>query len=902
MIGSTISHFKITAKLGEGGMGEVYRATDTTLDREVAIKLLPEEVAADAERMARFEREAKVLASLNHSNISSIYGLEGAEGKQFLVLELVEGETVEDRIKRGPVPLEEALELARQMIDGIEAAHERGIVHRDLKPANVKVTPQGQVKVLDFGLAKALDTAPLSSGSEPLLSQSPTLTAQMTGVGVLLGTAAYMSPEQARGDVVDARSDVWSFGVVFFEMLAGKSVYSGGTVSDVLAGILAREPEWEDLPKKIPTSIRRLLERCLDKDIRERYQAIGEVRIALRKFLDDDQVEEEGAGAHTKTASLPNRRAIQAMAAALAISLLVAFGALWKASKPEARPLVKFALAPPEGLDLQMDDRVLLDLSADGQKIVFTAIGDGVEHQLYLRELGSLESEPIAGTVGALNPFFSPDGNWIGFSDNNELKRVASSGGVPLTLAEMGVSRGGTWLPDGTIVYPAGTEGGLLRISADGGEPVTLTELDETRQERTHRWPHALTDGSAVLFTSDTYASTEFYDDARIEAVSVEDGRRVVLLEGTSRARYLPPDRLIYARGGSLFTIPFDSKKLQTTGPPKLVLQEVLTDVSSGAAQFSTATNGTLAYVRGFLLEGTRELVWMDRSGTAESLGLDAGNHQELSLSPDGQLAALSTGGTGNLDMWVVDLARSTLSRLTFEGLNEYPTWTPDGESIAYASSVDGVNPKPYWKPADGSGEAELLWDVERPARPSTFSPDGKFLVLDVDSESGHSDLWLMPLDGDRTPTPFLDSEAQEWMASFSPDGRWLAYASNESGRHEVFIRAFPGPGGRWQVSRNGGYEPRWSADGKILFFRNSIDRSIYEVEIDATSNLKIGTARVAFSGASAAPWASTYSVSKDGKRCLMLRSSTLNDRSQATISVFLNWASNLQNTLAGSG
>jgi Tol biopolymer transport system component len=403
-----------------------------------------------------------------------------------------------------------------------------------------------------------------------------------------------------------------------------------------------------------------------------------------------------------------------------------------------------------------------------------------------------------------------------------------------------------------------------------------------------------------VLFTSDTYASTEFYDDARIEAVSVADGRRVVVLEETSRARYLAPNRLVYARGGSLFVIPFDPKKLEVSGPPKLALQEVLTDVSSGAVQFSTAANGTLAYVRGQLVEGTRELVWVERDGSAQSLGIDEGNHQEVSLSPDNRLAAVSTGGSGNLDIWVADLERSTISRLTFEGLNENPMWTPDGERVAYSSSVDGANPKPYWKPADGSGAAEVLWDADRPARPSAFSPDGKYLVLNVDSESGLSDLWLLPLEGERTPTPLLDSQASETMANFSPDGRWLAYSSNESGRSEVFVRAFPELGGRWQVSRNGGSEPRWSADGKKLFYRYGVERVIYEVDIEAGSSLKIGEAKIVFSGASAAPWSSTYSIGSDGERSLMLRSSSLNERSQATISVFLNWASSLNKKLSG--
>jgi serine/threonine protein kinase len=900
LIGKTLSHFKITGKLGEGGMGEVYRAIDTTLDREVAIKLLPDEVASDSERLARFEREAKVLASLNHSNISSIYGLEGAEDKRFLVLELVEGETLEERIKRGPVPLEEALELARQMVDGIEAAHEKGIVHRDLKPANVKVTPQGQVKVLDFGLAKALDTAPMSSGSEPLLSQSPTLTAQMTVAGVLLGTAAYMSPEQARGDVVDERSDVWSFGVVLFEMLAGKSVYSGGTVSDVLAGILAREPEWDDLPEELPISVRRLLERCLDKDIRERYQAIGEVRIALRNFserLDESAIEVDP---QLSVDSPRKARSTRWLLATLALGLLAAVGAWWNASRPVEEPLISFSVGPPPDGSILVNDRVLLDVSPDGRRLVFVASTAEGEHQLYLRNLDSQELKALAGTGGALDPFFSPDGNWIGFSTDNELKRVAVSGGVPLVLAKMGISRGGTWLPDGTIVFTEGTSGGLVRISAEGGEPETLTELDDERNERTHRWPSALPDGSAVLFTSDTYETTEFYDDARIEAVSTETGRRVVVLEGTSKARYLAPDQLIFARDGSLFTVPFDLRKLQVTGSPKLVLQEVLTDVSSGAVQFAVSAVGTFSYVSGQLMQGSRSLAWVDRSGAVENVGIEEGNYQEVRLSPDHRRAVVNSNSSSGLDIWVVDLERSTMNRLTFAGTNIQPAWSPDGTMIAYGASLESGNYKPYWKPASGSGEAELLWDTDQQAFPRSFSPDGEFLMLNVDGPNGRSDLWSLSMVGERQAVPFLTTPANELMPSFSPDGRWIAYASDESGRAEIYVTAFPRAAGKWQVSRNGGWEPLWAEDGRRLYYRGRGNMMV-EVEIETTSTVVIGPERVLFSGTLGGPLVNTYSIGKGAERFLLLRASSADDQTPAEISIYLNWVSNL-NKLLGAG
>jgi serine/threonine-protein kinase len=569
MIGTSLTHFKITAKLGEGGMGEVYRAEDSKLGREVALKVLPEIFAQDEDRMARFAREAQVLASLNHPQIAGIYQVEQSESVHFLVMELVEGETLAERIARGPLPKEEALRIALQMALALEEAHERGIVHRDLKPANVKITPQGQVKVLDFGLAKALEDDPSDADSKPGLAHSPTLTAQMTGVGVLLGTAAYMSPEQARGDQADRRSDIWAFGIVLTEMLTGKTVYAGKTLSDTLAGVLAREPEWEALPEDTPRSVRRLLERCLAKDLRERLQAIGEARIAIENHLEDPDAEQAETITAAEVAKIPAWRSALpwGLAGLLAVALL---GSLF-VFRPEAATT---ATAAPMRMGISLPEQKTIFrgygssavLSPDGRRVAYV-FSQGVNYEIYLHSLDQWEGTALTSAAGEgrpYQPFFSPDGDWIGFVTPSELKKVPVSGGTPITLASVNLPRGASWAADGTIVFAPTPRGGLHRLPSAGGESEPLTVLDEEKGEASHRWPQVLPGGKGILFTSHT-GTSNFYD-ANIEVVVLETGERRVLHRGGTFGRYVESGHLVYVNGGTLFAVPFDLERLDVTG------------------------------------------------------------------------------------------------------------------------------------------------------------------------------------------------------------------------------------------------------------------------------------------------------------------------------------------------
>ena len=906
MIGTTLSHFKITAKLGEGGMGEVYLAEDTKLGREVAIKVLPDAVADDPERLARFQREAKVLASLNHPNIAGIHSLEAAgprAGRQddevgagslqavnFLVMELASGEDLSNSIAAGPIPLERALFIARQIAEALEGAHEKGIVHRDLKPANVKVTAQGEVKVLDFGLAKALDPATGSPESQNL-SLSPTLTAQMTQAGVLLGTAAYMSPEQARGQEADKRADIWAFGVVLMEMLSGSTVYCGDTVSDTLAGILAREPEWEALPEDTPVSVRQLVERCLEKDATQRLRDVGEARIAIDRYLADPRSDELSAGIDT-AAPPASKNVLTWLAAALAVALVASlwFG-LGRKAEPEAAEVTRFSVVPPMGSSFFQQALTSLDISRDGRRIVFVARNDNGDRHLYLKDLAEPGIRQMAYTENGRGPFFSPDGEWVAFYTSNDLRSVRVDGGSPQILTEIINSRGADWSEDGTVIFTDSTASGLRTIPERGGEVEVLTTLDEDRGERTHRFPHVLPGGKAVLFTSDTFETTEYYDDARIEVVTVEDGQRKVLLEGTSHARYVPPGFLLYARGGSVFSVPFDKDTLEILGDPSLVLQSVSTDIASGAVQFSTSDNGTLIFVPGDLSRVNRGLAWVDLTGGIEEIGIEPGAHFAVSLSPDGSRAAVVSGMSRTHDLWIADLERTTMSRLTFEGETTLGAWTRDGSRVAFGSSRERTHSRSFWKPADGSGEAELLLDSGFPSFPNSFSPEDKFLALhDLKPDRG-SDVVVVPVGGDGELIAFAATRFIEWQPDFSPDGEWLVYCSDESGgNYEIYVRAFPGPGGKWQISREGGVDPRWSRTGDAIYYREG--STLLRVPIDTSSGFQIGIAERISNELLPRQEGNAYDVAADGR--VIIVSSPLDETTREEIAVVVNWASEL--------
>jgi serine/threonine-protein kinase len=816
MIGQTVAHYTILDKLGEGGMGEVWRAEDTKRGRHVAIKLLPEAFTADGERLARFEREARVLAAFEHPRIASIYGLEDFEGRKLLVMQVAEGETLAERIDSGPVPVDQALKVALQISEALEAAHDKGIIHRDLKPSNIKLSSDGQVTVLDFGLAKALEYIGSSSGSGPQsLSLSPTMTADMTGQGVLLGTAAYMSPEQARGESADRRADIWAFGVVLMEMLTGNRVYAGKTLSDTLAGVLAREPEWGDLPGDTPAPVRRLLERCLDKEAGQRLQAIGEARIAIERYLEDptgNDVAEDTAGASPVRRFLP--WAVAGVAVIALISSLAVFGSRGGATNQSMR--LEVALTE-DNLFVPLGATAVL--SPDGMRIVYVTETDSGQ-TLSVRSLDQLEGTPLLsgnGPTRPYHPFFSPDGQWVGFATTEQLKKVPITGGTPISLCKVNRSRGASWGPNNTIVVAPENGSGLFMVSAAGGELQPLTTLDSEKGEVSHRWPQVVP-GDAVIFTSMPQGSASA-DGGVIESVSLETGERTVLHRGGSYGRWVPSGHLVYSRENTLFAMPFDIKEMKATGSPAPIVQGVTASSGNGGTQISFSDTGALAYVSGEIGVPEYPVMMMDRNGVVSTLWEEPGAYANPKLSPDGRRLSMTVLRDGNWDVWVYDLERKVSTRLTFhDGYDGDQVWSPDGEYLTFTSDRDGPE-NPYRKRADGSGEAERLAEIESDFWATSWSPDGKWILGEIQSTS--FDLWAIPADGSGEPVEYLATEFFERFPAISPDGRWVAYMSDESGREEVYVRPFPFAAGKWQVSDGGGGWPSWSPDGSEIFYRS---------------------------------------------------------------------------------
>jgi eukaryotic-like serine/threonine-protein kinase len=901
MIGKKLGPYEITGKLGEGGMGEVYRATDANLKREVAIKVLPGAFTQDPARLDRFAREAQILAQLHHPHIASIFGLETEGGVRGLVMELVEGPTLGERLERGPLPVEEALPIARQIAEALELAHDKGIIHRDLKPQNVKLTPKGQVKVLDFGLAKAMDPAGSDSSASPLASptmmNSPTLTAAMgTQLGVILGTAAYMAPEQARGQAVDKRADIWAFGVVLYEMLTGAKLFAAETVSDTLAGVLKTVIDLDLLPAETPGAIRRLLRRCLERNPKKRLHDVADARIVIDEVL-AGEIEEA-----TATAPPGDRQpTLTRLLAAAGVALALGGAAGWLLHRPPAASPAtgsRWALAIPDGLSLSTAEFPQLALSRDGTlqaAVVLDANGDS---HLLLRSSNEFEARLMPETARAVSPFFSPDGRWLGFFRDAALMKVPVSGGPAVRLAEAAIgSRGASWGNDGFIYFTPDATGPIRRVSENGGQVEAVTQLDETRNERTHRWPEVLPGDDVVIFTDDTQSSTEYYDDARIEAVRLSTGERRVLVEGSSQARYAPSGHLVFARGGSLFGVPFDARSLAVSGSPFEIAQGVSTDVGSGGVQFALSQSGAAIWTPGTVMAGYR-IVWMDSDGTETATAVPPAPYNELALSPDGGRAALVGGQGGISDLWVSDLVRGTLTRLTFGEFATSPTWTPDGSQIAYGtfSRASGEGTwKILLKRADGSRDAVELISDSAILYPSSFTPDGRTLLLDryqpgsAPGEAG--DIWSLSLDGEREPQPVVEGSFLETEASVSPDGKWLAYVSNEGGRNSVFVRPYPAGEGRWQISFPQGVEPRWSRDGREMFYRAAID--LYRVPIDTSAGFSAGRPTLVFEGAASGTSVHSYSPSADGARFFTFRQSE-SVGSQRTLYVDLAFAPRL--------
>jgi serine/threonine-protein kinase len=858
---------KILAALGAGGMGEVYRAKDTTLNREVALKVLSPSLANDAAYMARFQREAQLLASLNHPNIAILYGLETSGDTRALVMELVEGPTLADRIRIAPIPQDEALPIARQIAEALAAAHERGIVHRDLKPANVKVTPEGTVKVLDFGLAKALDEEPPAPGSV----NSSTLTMAATRAGVILGTAAYMPPEQAKGKRVDKRADIWAFGVVLFEMLTGKPMHSAETIPETLASVMRDEPRWQTLPTNTPPAIRRLLRRCLDKDPKRRLRDIGDAIIEI----DDAQAGSEAPA--TPSAANFARSWLLWTAGALALALAVTAALLYRATRPVAQPLLRLSL--DLGPDAWLARGTIGDgmsLSSDGKRLVFTVRAPDGRLRLATRRLDQSQITMLGGAEGAA-PFFSPDGQWIGFGADGKLKKILVEGGAPVTLCE-GAGPGASWGDDGNIISALGPASGLFRVPSAGGTPKPVTQLDQKKGERTHRWPQVLPGSRAVLFTSHTARGS--YEDANIDVVALTTGQRKTVQTGGFCGRYLPSGHLVYIHQSTLFAAPFDLARLAVTGTPVPVLENVSNTAYMGG-YFDFSKTGTLAYLSGGG-ESTQAIFSMDSQGKLTPLHTLAAVLWTPRFSPDGKRLALAIDNGPGASIWVLDVDRAAPTRVSFlPSTNMWPVWTPDGRHLVFRSTGSGI----YWIRADGSGEPQRLTDDKLSATPSSFSPDGKRLAMVQQGTNGTYDIWTAPVEGDPDhprlgkAEPFLEGPFAELTPQFSPDGRWLAYMSNESGAYEVFVRPSPGigaAGGKWQISTGGGMFPMWSPTE--LFFRSPnglIIAAGYTVKGDTFVPGKTrpwSEKRIPYTsiGASNAP---RFDLSPDGSRLAVIQS-----------------------------
>jgi serine/threonine protein kinase/Tol biopolymer transport system component len=813
-IGSVLGSYEITALLGKGGFGEVYRAKDKKLKREVAIKILPDEFSTDRDRLTRFQREAEVLASLNHPNIAAIYDLAAQNKSQFLVLELVDGETLADRIARGPIPVDEALNIAKQICEALEAAHEKGIIHRDLKPANIKLTPDGKVKVLDFGLAKAYAAQATRAVD---LSNSPTMLTNASLEGVIMGTAAYMSPEQAKGKDADRRSDIWAFGCLLFEMLSGSQPFEGETVGEILGGIFKSEPDWTRVPSATPAGVRQVLRRCLQKDSQRRLKDAGDIRIEIEDSSMESSVAQTG---QFPFGNSKRERVVWIVTTVLLSIALASLAAVhFRARSTEALQEMRLDIATPEKTRPGQ-----FALSPDGGSIVFVASGDGLQ-RLWLRRFDHAGAQAIAGTEDAVYPFWSPDGKTIGFFAGSNLKRVDTTGGVPVLLTDC-YPGGGAWNTEGVILFvgAAGT-GSLMRINASGGQPTVVTRIPGAGNVR---FPEFLPDGHHFLL----YA-TGTPDIQGIYLGSLDGGTPRRLGPADSPGRWLQPDRIIYREQGRLVARRFDLASGRYTNDPETIADALGLRSERGelTGAFSVSSNGHLAY--GSPDSASYQLTWLDRTGKTVGNSLDVDANGEI--SPDGKRVAIDRTLQGNRDIWLIDIASNGMTRLTFDpALDGFPVWSADGSQIIFESRRKD-NWDIYIKPSNGAGEERPLLELPGDQWPQQCSKDGKYLLYYDGSNAG--DLWALPLSGsDRKPIAVATTAAGERTGNFSPDGKWIAYDTNQSGRFEVVVQGFPNPNGKWQVSTAGGYAPRWSADGKELYFVADGKLMAVSVHNDGTS------------------------------------------------------------------
>ena len=907
--GEKFGPYVIAGKLGEGGMGEVYRARDARLNRDVAIKVLLPAVAADAERLARFRREAQTLASLNHPGIAQIHGLEDSASGPFLVMELVDGPTLADRIAAGAIPVEEAIAIARQMVDALEAAHERGIIHRDLKPANIKVCDDGTVKILDFGLAKALDPA---AGSNPgSIANSPTITSPaMTQAGLILGTAAYMSPEQAKGRVVDKRSDVWAFGCVLYEMLTGRRAFEGEDVTDTIAAVVRGEPDWNALPKDTPAQIRLLLRRCLDKDRRTRISDISVARFVMNETIDSS-----GAAPDAASRSRSRRGAAMSTAAGLLLGAALVAGA-WAVSAPtkvSPASAVRFTITPPAGQPLIQSNTRDVVMAPDGSYFLYSSrIETQSQPQLMVRDLDELDARPLPGAVGARFAFTSPDGRWIGFQADDELRKVPVGGGAAVPICRLPRANAASWADDGFIV--AAQQTGLYRVAADGGEPKELIAAEPGSRELYYS-PHVLPGSRWVLFTVRTGADMA---ESRVDALHLVSGERKTLITGGRDAAYVDSGHLVYVVAsesptfetllrGSLHAVRFDAARAEVTGD-SVAVAGPLGIARGGPADYSVSSRGDLIYVQPGTGEGApmRTLVWVDRKGRETPIPAEPRSYTVARISPDGTRIALDLRDQTN-DIWIWDITRENLTFLNRDpGQDMSPVWTPDGKRIIWTTSRGGGFPNLYWQGADGTGRPERLTTNAGVQFPTSITPDGGTVFL-FSSSGGNADIFRKPINAqDQKSERLVSGPGLEWGPEISPDGKWLAYQSNESGDFQIYVRPYPNvEGSRTQISKSGGSRAAWARNSRELFY---LDRdgflTVVPVHEPVVGRFSAGVpAKILnttyYGGATIGGFdLRAYDVSPDGQRFLMIKEANAVKpiiENPRTFAVVMNWVEELK-------
>jgi len=889
--GTKLGPYEIQSPLGAGGMGEVYRALDTRLDRIVAVKILASHLSSSPELKQRMEREARTISSLNHPNICHLYDIGSQDGTDFLVMEFLEGDTLAERLRKGAMPLSEIFKVGTSVADALAVAHRQGIVHRDLKPGNIMLTPGG-AKLMDFGLAKplALGNTAARSASAPSFTAADTISgpsplSPLTTAGTIIGTIQYMSPEQIEGKEADARSDIFAFGAVLYEMATGKRAFQGKSNLSMASSILEKEPDpISTIQPLAPKAFEQTIMTCLAKSPEERFQSAQDLKIQLQ-WLAAAGAEAPRAGSADKARA---SKTLWVAACAVAVFAVVASVSLWFLREAGSKPAVtRFSIAVPANTWLNTDSGPSLAISPDGRLVAYAVrSADSATSRLYLRRMDEFEGTPVPGSEDANTPFFSPDGQWIGFVTSSAIKKVPVDGGAVVKLAFVaeGVV-GATWGTDG-YVYFNRDWAGLSRVSQNGGKIETVTFPDAGRQEQEHRWPEMLPDGDSILFTIMKSFSA---NEAETAVLSIKKRTWRTILPNASDAHYVPTGQLVYVHAGTLMAVPFDLKSLSVTGTPVQVLHGVLTDQDGGYSSLAVAGSGNLVYVSAperMARETTTQLVWVTRDGKESPASQKLGGYEDMSISPDGKMAAFTIPGDPAWNIWILDLASGNLNRLTFNGDNRDPLWSPDGRHIAYTSFRDG-HFAIYWSAADGSSPEQRLTSNQFEPFVDSFTPDGKKLIFTQYYSTENVTSWEVALTGDAKPLP-LRGFGEGGPLTVSPDGRWIAYESAETGQLEVYVQPYPGPGGKWQVSNGGGYRPRWSPDGKEIFFRSG--DAMMASAVETRPQFRSNTAHVLFTGRYLH---SGRDYETDGHRFLMMKSG--DEKGPTSLQVVLNWTRELK-------